>query len=56
MKTHYSDKITDMRHSNPWHSRQTCPRCHSGNLVVTAEHSSHGYNGYHCNNCGCNFG
>ena len=45
-----------MKTGNPWHDRQKCPHCGSQNLTVTAEHSSHGYNGYKCNDCGCNFG
>lgn len=43
-------------HSNSWHRCQICPNCGSNNLTVTAEHASDGYNGYRCNDCGCEFG
>lgn len=33
-----------------------CPSCGSTNLTQIADHSSHGYNGYICNDCKCNFG
>ena len=35
---------------------QRCPSCGSTNLTQTADHCSHGYNGYICNECKCEFG
>ena len=35
---------------------ETCPRCRSGNTTLTHTHSSHGYSGYICNDCGQVFG
>jgi len=39
-----------------WDRRQRCSNCGSNNITVTAEHDTDGYCGYHCNECGCNFG
>ena len=33
-----------------------CPVCKSANVTQTADHASHGYNGYVCNDCGAHFG
>ena len=33
-----------------------CPACGSTNITQVADHSSSGYNGYVCNDCGTHFG
>lgn len=35
---------------------EKCPQCGSTELIQTADHSSDGYNGYICKDCGCKFG
>lgn len=34
---------------------ETCPHCGGSNVTQYADHSSNGYNGYHCHSCGCDW-
>jgi len=36
--------------------KQKCPNCNSEKVTQVADHSSSGYNGYVCNDCGTTFG
>jgi len=36
--------------------KEKCPNCGSEDVTQTSDHSSEGYNGYECNDCGTTFG